>query len=50
MHFLAFGLNTERYEVPLRIQSEYRKMRTRITPDTEYLSVSSPNTGKCGQE
>ena len=37
-HFPAFGLNTERYEVskvPLRIQSECRKMRTRITPNTD---------------
>ena len=28
-HFHAFRLNTERYGVSLRIQSEYRKMRTR---------------------
>ena len=34
-HFSAFGLNTERYEVCLRIQSEYGKMRTRITPNTD---------------
>ena len=34
-HFLAFGLNTERYEASLRIQSECRKMRTRITPNTD---------------
>ena len=27
--FSAFGLNTERYEVPLRIQSECWKIRTR---------------------
>ena len=32
--FPPFGLNTERYEVYLRIQSEYRKIRTRITPNT----------------
>ena len=32
-HFPAFGLNTERYEVSLRIQSECGKRRTRITPN-----------------
>ena len=34
-HFAAFGLNTERYSVSLRIQSECGKMQTRITPDTD---------------
>ena len=34
-HFPAFGLNTETYEVSLRIQSECRKMRTKITPNTD---------------
>ena len=34
-HFPAFGLNTERYSVSLRIQSECRKTRTRITPNTD---------------
>ena len=34
-HFLAFGLNTEVYSVNLRIQSEYGKMQTRKTPNTE---------------
>ena len=34
-HFPAFGLNTERYGVSLRIQSESGKMRTRITPNTD---------------
>ena len=38
-HFLAFGLNTERYSVSLRIQSECRKMRTRITPNTDTFYV-----------
>ena len=33
--FLAFGLNTERYSVSLRIQSEYEKIRTRKTPNTD---------------
>ena len=34
-HFPAFGLNTERYSLSLRIQSECGKMRTRITPNTD---------------
>ena len=34
-HFPAFGLNTERYGVSLRIQSECRKIRTSITPNTD---------------
>ena len=34
-YFPAFGLNTERYEVSLRIQSKCRKIRTRITPNTD---------------
>ena len=34
-HFPAFGLNTERYGVCLRIQSECGKMRSRITPNTD---------------
>ena len=38
-HFPTFGLNTERYGVSLRIQSEcgkmQGKMRTRITPYTD---------------
>ena len=34
-HFPALGLNTERCGVHLRIQSEYGKMRTRITPNTD---------------
>ena len=33
-HFPAFGLNTERYSLSLRIQSECEKMRTKITPNT----------------
>ena len=41
-HFPAFGLNTERYELSLRIQSECGKMRTRITPNTNsFHAVSS---------
>ena len=34
LYFPAFGLNTERYGVCLRIQSECQKIRTRITPNT----------------
>ena len=34
-YFHAFGLNSERYGVSLRIQSECGKMRTRITPNTD---------------
>ena len=34
-YFPAFGLNTERHGVSLRIQSECGKIRTRKTPTTE---------------
>ena len=34
-HFPAFGLNKERYSVSLRIQSEWGKMQTRITPSMD---------------
>ena len=40
-HFPAFGLNTERYGVSLRIQSECRKMRTRINPNTDTCQAVS---------
>ena len=33
-HFPAFWLNTERYSLSLRIQSECENMRNRITPNT----------------
>ena len=33
-YFPAFGLNMERHSVSLRIQSEYGKIQTRITPNT----------------
>ena len=33
--FHSFGLNTGRYSVSLRIQSECGKMRTRTTPNTD---------------
>ena len=34
-HYPTFRLNTERYEVSLRINSECGKIRTRITPNTD---------------
>ena len=34
-YFPAFGLNTERYFVSLRIQTEGGKIRTTITPNTD---------------
>ena len=34
-HFPALGLNTEKYSVSLRIQSECGKMRSRLTPNTD---------------
>ena len=39
-YFLVFGLNTEIYEVNLRIQSEYRKKRTRSNSVFGHLSCS----------
>ena len=38
-HFPAFGLNIERYGVSLCIQSECKKMRTRITPNMDTFHV-----------
>ena len=35
LHFPVFGLNAERYGVALRVQSEWGKTRTRITPNTD---------------
>ena len=34
-YFPAFGLNTERHEVFLLIQSEFGKIRTRKTPNMD---------------
>ena len=34
-YFPAFGLNTERYSIYLRIQSEYGRIRTRLAPNTD---------------
>ena len=36
-YFPAFGLNTERYSVSLRIQSECGKILTKKTPNTDTL-------------
>ena len=34
-HFPAFGLNTKRYSMSLRIQSKWGKIWTRISPNTD---------------
>ena len=36
-YFPAFGLNTERYPVSLRIESKCGKIRIRITPNTDTI-------------
>ena len=41
--FPAFELNTERYKVSLRFQSEYGKIRTRITWNTDTFHTVSFN-------
>ena len=43
-YFPPFGLNTERYGVPLRIQPECRKIRTRKTPNTNTFHEVFQNT------
>ena len=35
LYFLVYGLNAERYGVSVRLQSEYRKIRTRKTPNLD---------------
>ena len=40
-YFPAFGLNTERYEVSLRIQSECRKIRTRKIPNMDIFHAET---------
>ena len=45
-YFPAFGLNTKRYSVSLRIRSECGKIRTRITPNTETLRSENENDVK----
>ena len=43
-HFPAFGLNTERYSVSLRIQPECEEIRNRITPNMDtFYRVSNSN-------
>ena len=42
--FSAFGLNTKRYSVSLRIQSECRKIRTRKNPNKDTFDVVNPST------
>ena len=39
-YFPVFGLNTERYRLSLRIQSECRKLRTRQQTNSEYRHFS----------
>ena len=38
-YFSPFGLNTERYKVSLRVQSERGKIWTRTTPNTDTFHV-----------
>ena len=46
-YFLAFGLDTERYGVSLRIQSECRKIQTKETPNMNtFHVVREIHTGK----
>ena len=46
-YFPAFGLNTERYGVSLYIQSECRKMRIRVTPNTDTFRAVKSIKSKC---
>ena len=49
-YFPAFELNTERYGVFLRIHSEFGKMRTRITPNTDTFHAVHPPARRCAKE
>ena len=40
-HFPAFGMNTERYDISLRIQFKCGKIRTRITLNTDTFCAVS---------
>ena len=40
-YFSAYGLNTERYRVSVRIQCECGKIRTRKTPNTDTFHAMS---------
>ena len=46
LHFPAFRLNTERYSVSFRTQSEWGKLRTRITPNTDTFLRSEKHSEK----
>ena len=48
-YFPGFRLNTERYQLYLRIQSESRKIRSRITPnrDTFHLVIFKVVSKEC---
>ena len=45
LYFPAFLPNTERYSVSLRIQSECKKIQTRITTDTDIFHAVRCLTG-----
>ena len=54
-HFPEFGLNTERYFISFRIQSECGEMWTRITPNTNifyavYVVFHTFNRHSCNNE
>ena len=40
-YFPTFGLNTERYSISLRIQSECGKIKTRKTPNTDHQGLNN---------
>ena len=42
-YFPAFGLNTERYRISLCMQSEYGKIRTRLTLNTNVFHAVNGN-------
>ena len=46
-YFPAFGLNTERYAVSHRSQSECGKIRTRVTPNTDTFHAVSLSRCRC---
>ena len=47
LHFPAFGLNMERYSVSLHIRSEWGKIRTKITPNTDIFHAVIIIVGSC---
>ena len=50
-YFLAFGLNTERCEVSFRTHSEYEKIQTRKSPNTDTFQAGCTlqNTANFGE-